>query len=81
MSLPLGDNAGFRKDNPPRALGRVESAQLRERDGFVLVRINYVHNGVLASVVDYLKTDSMVVQGAPEDPRNAPDEVAPHEFP
>ena len=80
MKLPLKDNPNFRKDIPVRALGRVESATLRERDGFVLVRIDYVHDGVPVSFVDYLNPDSMVVQGSPEDPNNVPGEKPPEDI-
>ena len=80
MMLVLDNDPAFRKDMPKGAQGRVEAADLRECDGFVLVRLDYIHDGVPVTVVDYINPNSIAVQGAREDPSGdtvveIPDEV------
>ena len=44
MRLELPNDTAFRKDMPVGTQGRTESSQLRENDGFVQVRMDYIHN-------------------------------------
>ena len=71
MKCVLDSDPGFRKDMPKGTLGRVEAADLRERDGFVFVRLDYIHDGVPVTVVDYINPNSIAAQGAHEDPGQA----------
>ena len=65
----------FRKDMPPGALGRIESGDLREGDGFVRVRMHYMHDGQPVQLVDFINPEHIAVQGTPEDTTSAVNEA------
>ena len=71
LRLPLPHDPNFRKDMPGGTLGRVESADLRENDGFVRVRMDYIHNGQPVSLVDFINPANIAVQGATHAPVDA----------
>ena len=52
---------------PVGTLGRIESAEVRESDGFVRVRMDYIHAGVPVQLVDFINPEHIAVQGAPGD--------------
>ena len=71
LRLPLPSDPDFRKDMPVGTRGRVESADLRAADGFIRVRMDYIHNGQPVSLVDFINLANIAVQGATDAPVDA----------
>ena len=71
MRLPLPSDPDFRKDMPAGTRGRIESVDLRGADGFVRVRMDYIHNGQPVSLVDFINPANIAVQGTTDAPVDA----------
>ena len=71
LRLPLPSDPDFKKDMPVGTRGRIESADLRAADGFIRVRMDYIHNGQPVSLVDFINPANIAVQGSNAAPVDA----------